>query len=144
MAGIVHISEMVSLALHSMIYIAKQEKEVVNSREIAEATGCSEAHLVKVLQRLVRAEFLYSQRGPKGGFGLLKPAHEITLLEIFQEIEGPLEMSECPMNHRKCLFKDCIFGGMPQQLNQFAIEYLRSKKVSDFIREEASSRRVCN
>ncbi|MGI6679735.1 MAG: RrF2 family transcriptional regulator [Dehalobacterium sp.] len=132
MAGIVHISEMVSLALHSMVYIANQEKDLVNSREIAEASGCSEAHLVKTLQKLVRADFLFSQRGPKGGFGLLKPAHEVTLLDIFQAIEGSLEVSKCPMNHRECLFPNCIFGGMPQQLNQASIEYLKNKKVSDF------------
>ncbi|MEL7563561.1 MAG: Rrf2 family transcriptional regulator [Dehalobacterium sp.] len=132
MPGVVHISEMVSLALHSMAIIADSKKEVVNVKEISAATACSEAHLVKVLQRLVRAGFLYSIRGPKGGFGLSKPADQITLLDIYQVIEGPLKLAGCPTNHQTCFFKSCIFGGVLEKLNQDFIEYLSSKKVSDF------------
>lgn len=132
MPGVVHISEMVSLALHSMAFIANSEKDVVNVKEISAATGCSEAHLVKVLQRLVRTGFLYSIRGPKGGFGLSKAPDQVTLLDIYQVIEGPLDMVGCPTNRHTCFFKSCIFGGVPEKLNQDFIEYLRGKKISDF------------
>jgi len=130
--GVVHITEMVSLALHSMVIIADSKKDIVNVKEISAATGCSEAHLVKVLQRLVRAGFLYSIRGPKGGFGLSKAPDEVTLLDIYQVIEGPLNLVGCPTNHRTCSFKSCIFGGVPEKLNRDFIEYLSSKKISDF------------
>lgn len=132
MPGVVHISEMVSLALHSMAFIADNEKDVVNVKEISAATGCSEAHLVKVLQRLVHAGFLYSIRGPKGGFGLSKSSDQVTLLDVYQVFEGPLKMEGCPTNHQICFFKTCIFGGVPEKLNQEFIEYLSRKKICDF------------
>jgi Rrf2 family protein len=132
--GVVHISEMVSLALHSMAFIADSEKDIVNAKEISAATGCSEAHLVKALQRLVQAGFLYSVRGPKGGFGLTKEPEEVTLLDIYQVFEGQLEMAGCPTHHQACPFKSCIFGGIPEKLNQEFIKYLSQKKISDFCR----------
>ncbi len=134
MPGVVHISEMVSLALHSIVLIASGGKEIVNVKEISGAIGCSEAHLVKVLQRLVRAGFLYSIRGPKGGFGMAKAPEEISLLDIYQVIEGPMRIDGCPTNHHICCFKSCIFGGLPEKLNREFIDYLTSKKISDFLK----------
>lgn len=130
--GVVHISEMVSLALHSMVFIANSNKDIVNVKEISAATGCSEAHLVKALQRLVRAGFLYSIRGPKGGFSLALPPARITLLEIYQVFEGPLNMDGCPTNRQNCSFQHCIFGGILEKLNGEFAEYLGRKKISDF------------
>ncbi|WP_148135321.1 RrF2 family transcriptional regulator [Candidatus Formimonas warabiya] len=133
MPGVVHISEMLSLALHSVVLIAASTKEIVNVKEISAATGCSEAHLVKVLQRLVRAGFLYSIRGPKGGFGMAKSPEEISLLDVYQVIEGPVKLDGCPTNRQACCFKACIFRGLPEKLNQEFIGYLETKKISEFL-----------
>ncbi|HHT64316.1 MAG: RrF2 family transcriptional regulator [Bacillota bacterium] len=132
MPGIVHISETISLALHSMVFIADSGKDIVNVKEISAAMGCSEAHLVKVLQRLVRAGFLYSMRGPKGGFGLTKKPESITLLDIYQVFEGSPALTGCPTHHQSCPFKSCVFGGLPGKLNQEFMAYLSQKKISEF------------
>jgi len=62
----------------------------IQGRDIAEACGIPAGHLLKILQQLVRAQILSSERGPAGGFVLRKPAGEITLLEIVEAIEGPI------------------------------------------------------
>jgi Rrf2 family protein len=62
----------------------------IQGREIAEACGIPSGHLLKILQQLVRAQILSSERGPAGGFVLRKPASEITLLEIVEAIDGPI------------------------------------------------------
>ena len=54
----------------------------IQGREIAESCGIPAGHLLKILQQLVRAQILSSERGPAGGFVLRKSADEITLLEI--------------------------------------------------------------
>ena len=82
LARVMAISEMLSLALHSMVLIALQQEEYVNVRQLAAATGASETHLAKVLQRLAKTGLLRSLRGPKGGFTLAKPASELTLLNV--------------------------------------------------------------
>ncbi|SDK74701.1 RrF2 family transcriptional regulator [Natronincola ferrireducens] len=133
MSSIIHISEMVSIALHSMVVIANANKELLNVKKIAQTTGASESHLSKVLQRLVKANFIRSVRGPKGGFTLSKPPNKITFLDIYEVMEGSLTTTQCPTNCEACSFESCIFGGVPEKLNQEFIEYLRNKKLSDFI-----------
>ncbi|AOY76377.1 RrF2 family transcriptional regulator [Clostridium formicaceticum] len=131
MSAIIRISEMLSLALHSMVVIAHKDKGLLNVKEIAKILGSSEAHLSKVLQRLVKANYIRSVRGPKGGFTLSKPPEEITFLDIYEVIEGPLVTSQCPTNCQLCSFKFCIFGGLPQKLNEEFIQYLKKQKLSD-------------
>lgn len=129
--GIVAVSEMLSLALHSMVLIALQGHEYINVKEIAAATGASEAHLAKVLQRLVKAGLLHSTRGPKGGFALAKPADELTLLDVYEVIEGHVHQGKCPTGRATCPFAGCILGGVPERLNQEFTDYLASKTVGD-------------
>jgi Rrf2 family protein len=62
----------------------------IQGRDIAESCGIPSGHLLKILQQLVRAQILSSERGPAGGFVLRKGAGEITLLEIVEAIEGPI------------------------------------------------------
>ena len=139
MPGVFHISEMVSLALHGMVYIAGTGREPVNVKEICRSIDCSEAHLVKALQRLVKSGLLYSIRGPKGGFGLNKPTDEITLLQVYQALEGPVESSGCPTHRKGCCFKTCIFDGVPEQLNREFARYLQGARLSDFIKNRHES-----
>ncbi|MCG8514855.1 MAG: Rrf2 family transcriptional regulator [Halanaerobiales bacterium] len=137
MASIFNISEMVSLALHSIIIIAVHTGQLVNVKKIAKKIGASEAHLAKVLQQLVKGGYISSVRGPKGGFALAKAPDDITLFAIYELFEGPIEIEGCPMNCQNCAFKSCILGKVPQKLNQEFLNYLNNHKVSDFLGELA-------
>lgn len=61
------------------------------AKNIAESCRIPLEYLLKILLQLVRSDVLGSIRGPRGGFYLSRPAGEITLLQIFEAIEGPLE-----------------------------------------------------
>ena len=54
--------------------------------------------LLHILRNLVTHGILRSTRGVEGGYALLRPAEEISLLEVIEAIEGPyrttLEMGE--------------------------------------------------
>ncbi len=133
MSSILNISEMVSLALHSIVIIAAQKEQLVNVKNIAKKIGASEAHLAKVLQQLVKGGYIKSVRGPKGGFTLAKSPEDITLMDIYELLEGPIETEGCPMKSEICAFKSCILGEIPKKLNQEFIDYMTSLKVSDFL-----------
>jgi Rrf2 family protein len=131
-SGIIKMSEMLSIALHSMVFITSFSKDIVSVKDIAEKTGFSENHLSKVLQRMVKADLLKSVRGPKGGFLLAKKPEKITLLNIYEIIEGPINIEECPFGRAACPFNSCIFENVVSDLNERFLNYLKEHTLKDF------------
>ena len=73
-------------------YIAEQaDKGCVISSTIAKEYDIPILYLLKVMQRMVKANILSSKRGPGGGYTLARPAKEITLLEIIETVGGPID-----------------------------------------------------
>ena len=103
MAHVIQFSEASFIALHGMVIVA-QSDELVNVIKISERLNSSKHHVAKVMQRLVKDGYLYSHRGPTGGFTLKVPANKITLLELYESIEGKIEIGECPMDNPVCPF----------------------------------------
>lgn len=59
-------------------------------REIAAMTSLSHPYLEQILSQLRKAGLLLSVRGASGGYKLARGAHEITVLEIVEALEGSL------------------------------------------------------
>jgi len=118
-------SEAVSLALHSMVLLSKS-RTPLTVKEMAEKTGASFHHLAKVFQRLRKAQLVVSTRGPRGGFTLSRPPERITLLEIYEAIEGPVLERICLLGEQECPFGECIFGGLLGEFAHRFREYLAS------------------
>jgi len=127
------ISEAASLAFHTMAYLARNPARVATTREIAKEVRGSEAHLSKVLQRLVKAGLVRSARGPKGGFSLGKARNDIRLLDIYETIEGPFQPKNCLLDFSVCGDGPCILGGMVEMVNREFKEYLAGTLLSDLI-----------
>lgn len=111
MGGILRISDAASLALHASALLASRGTKPVSSAAAAEALGVSRDHLSKVFQRLTRSGLVRSTRGPGGGFLLAREADSITLLEIYEAVEGPLEEVSCLLPEKACTGA-CILGGL--------------------------------
>lgn len=128
-------SEMLSLAFHSMVLIAStKDEEFLNVKDMAEKLNASEAHLAKVMQRLSKSGLLRSVRGPKGGFILAKKPEEISLYDIYEAVEGPIKERECPLGYdKKCYFNECIFEGILEKLYTEFLAFIKNKKLSDYI-----------
>jgi len=125
-----NISEAATIAIHSMALIARS-KELLNAHEIAEVTGFSKNHISKVLQQLVKYNFLNSTRGPKGGFVLKRNPEEISLMEIYRAIEGDIDQGTgCKMHCESCPFNSCIFGGLTEKFSREFSNYLNEKNLA--------------
>jgi len=125
MATILKISEATTLAIHAMIYIAAYPKQPISTAKIAKRFNVSAAHLSKVMQRLTHIGLLKSQRGPRGGFILTKPAEEINLLEIYEAIEGKLPSSTCLLETPACSSKICIISKLLKNIQKEVDKFLR-------------------
>ncbi len=131
MNGIIGLSEAISIGLHAVGVLAQKPGEAMSAKEIARRIGASEAHLSKVLQRLVKAGLLQSQRGPKGGFFCDSRAVEKSLLEIYEAIEGPLRQKKCLLKKPVCDGDDCVFGGLIDECNSKTKDYFSLTRVGD-------------
>jgi len=127
---LVHISEAASLAIHSMALIASSTIRL-NAKMISEILHVSQNHLAKILQVLAKNEYLESNRGPGGGFTFKKNADQISMLEIYELIEGNVDCQFCGITENQCPFITCIFGGKPDKLTNEFVEYLSITKISD-------------
>ena len=56
-----------------------------------------ERFLLQILRVLVTHGILKSTRGVDGGYSLSRPAEEISLLEVIEAIDGPLESEGAPL-----------------------------------------------
>ncbi len=132
MSKIFSLSEAASIAIHSMVLIA-QSDGMMNVNKISERTGSSKHHVAKILQRLVKEDYLTSIRGPHGGFELKKSPKEINLLEIYETIEGTLLVTECPMENPICPFDKCILGNVVADMTLKFRDYLEGHTLDEYL-----------
>ncbi|MBN2744369.1 BadM/Rrf2 family transcriptional regulator [Breznakibacter xylanolyticus] len=132
MSNILSLSEAATIGLHSMVLIA-QSTEKLNAGQIADRIGSSKHHVAKIMQRLAKENFITSNRGPLGGFILKKKPEEISLLDVFEAIEGKISEHECPGNKEECPFGNCILGSVSHRLTQDFLHYLKSQTLSKYI-----------
>jgi Rrf2 family transcriptional regulator, nitric oxide-sensitive transcriptional repressor len=132
MDTILRISDAANLAIHAMAHIANARDGVNQSvGEIASHQGVSEAHLSKVMQRLVKVGLLTSRRGPGGGFLLGRDAGTISLLEILEAMDGPMSDCKCLLGKKKCLFGGCALGALLTHVNHQVRVFMASRTVRD-------------
>lgn len=132
MSKIFALSEASSIAIHGMVLIARSP-DGINAAKIAEITGLSKNHIAKVLQRLVKNDMLKSVRGPAGGFTLKKDPATITLLDIYQSIEGNLDIGDCPLSYDLCGFERCLMGSVVNKLTTEFRTFLEEKTLQSYL-----------
>src|SRR5215510_5715175 len=99
--GMLRISKKADYALMALQHIASVQfgdvtpGRVVNTKEIAEEFNIPLELLAKVLQTLAKNGMIDSHNGPKGGYLLARRAHQITIAQILESIEGPLGITDC-------------------------------------------------
>ncbi len=128
--NLLRVSEAASLALHTAVLLAASE-ELVSASHIAQRLGVSQAHLAKVLGRLGHVGLVDSVRGPKGGFRLQRKPQDVTLLEVYEAIEGPLQPPGCLLGKRVCTGADCVLGKLVASVDEQVRRHLSTTHLSD-------------
>lgn len=67
----------------------------VSAREVAERRGIPPRFLEQLFVSLRRAGLVTAVRGARGGFTLTREPVDITVLDIVESLEGPLQSSVC-------------------------------------------------
>jgi Rrf2 family protein len=96
------LSKKTDYALISLSYVAAQGNRPASAREIAERHDIPVELLAKVLQRLVQRGVLRSLQGIHGGYLLARPAETVTVAEVVEAIDGPLQLTVCGTTDERC------------------------------------------
>lgn len=131
MSSLVNISEAASLGLHTMAVLAKNSQRRFANQDVADLLDASGNHLAKVMQRLVKAGLVNSIRGPQGGFQLDQSASTITLMNIYEAVEGPMKDFVCLSDNPICQAPGCILGQTIQNLHQQLKDCLDNTTLSE-------------
>ena len=136
MADMWQVSEAVSLAMHTMVFLAQEPERKASTKRIAEQFGFSHHHLAKIHQRLTRQQLLKTIRGPHGGVELAKKPHEISLLDIYETLEGPMSCATCTLEEPTCGRHHCIFGDLLVTVNTQIRDYFATTTLADLIEKK--------
>ena len=100
--------------------------------ELVAGTGLPRDFVAKIFQKLVRAGVLRSAKGRNGGFALARPAHEISLMEIVEAVEGPQLMDACVVGLERCNdHMPCAQHDLYKPIRQRLTDYLRTTTLAD-------------
>jgi Rrf2 family protein len=89
-------------AVRALSCIAQRKKTIVSVAELVKALRIPRPFLRKILQRLNREKIVKSCKGQGGGFLLALPADKISLLDLMEIFQGPLELNKCLFKKRLC------------------------------------------
>ena len=91
-----HLTRHTDYALRTLIFLGlKPRDELSRIKEISDAYGISENHLMKVVQRLGQLGFVETIRGRQGGLRLAKRPKEIGLGDVVRACEDDFRLVDC-------------------------------------------------
>jgi len=89
------LSRTVAYAVRATLQLAKSDAATpVPCSQLAAEGNMPERFLLQILRSLVTHGILRSTRGVDGGYSLVRSPNEVSLLEVIEAIEGPLNTGE--------------------------------------------------
>ncbi len=119
--------------LRGLLFLARKPPEKVTLvSEISREENIPETFLAKIFQRLSKAGLLRSVRGAKGGFFLGRPAHEISMRQIIEALEGPIALNRCLLRTGECKKEEvCPLHLVWEEVQQRFLEVLDRTTIED-------------
>lgn len=117
------------VALSALALKRDGDGEPSSARQLAENNGLPLQLLMNVMKELHRASLVGSRRGANGGYYLTRPAEEITLREVIEVLEGPVNVSLCSSESEEDACQMISFCPISHPIRKF------NDKLNDFLGE---------
>jgi Rrf2 family protein len=100
------ITRQADYAVRAVLHLARGGDQRTATSAIAEEQRIPPSFLAKIVSQLSIAGLLHTSRGARGGVTLARNPKDITLLEVIEAIDGPIQLNECVGDDGKCSFDD--------------------------------------
>lgn len=112
-------------------------------RDIAQRQEISLKYLDRILSSLKAAGLVKTLRGAKGGYVLNSPPSKITLKQILEALEGPLDLVECINNKNFCHRVNlCVMHDIWHELTKTMEAVLKSTTLGDLVVKDKNKKKV--
>ena len=141
------LTKRVDYALIALCHLANHPEQVASARDMAARYRLPTALLMNVLKLLSQAGIVESSRGPRGGYELARAADLISVNDLIEAIEGPVELVKCatvgPERAAACeceLFGDCPVSTPVRRLHGKLKDFLKDITLADIAFDPAYGR----
>ena len=101
------ITRQADYAVRAVLYLANLgTSERAATSTVAEEQRIPPSFLAKIISQLSIAGLLHTSRGARGGVTLAREPEDISLLEVVEAIDGPIQLNECVAEDSQCSFDD--------------------------------------
>jgi Rrf2 family protein len=103
------ITRQADYATRAVVHLARAPQDkLVATGEIAKGQNIPASFLAKIIAQLSVAGLVHTSRGARGGVRLARDPGDVTLLEVLEAIDGPIQLNICVEQREKCTFeKNC-------------------------------------
>ncbi|MEN8041387.1 MAG: Rrf2 family transcriptional regulator [Actinomycetota bacterium] len=123
------------LALKAMRCIGDAEGDTIAGRLLAEKLAITTHYLPQVISPLVKAGWVSSTPGPRGGYRLLASLDELSVLEVIEVIEGSIADQGCVQRGIPCPENDlCALHDPWQKARDAMLDELSKATIQDNVR----------
>jgi Rrf2 family protein len=107
---------------------------VERSDDVARRQVVPRAYFTKVVQALVRAGYVRTLRGARGGIQLARDPDAITLRQVIEAVEGPIYLNRCLSHPGECsLERACAAHPVWERVQDILTRELEAVTVSQMI-----------
>ena len=134
------ITRQADYAVRAVLHLARNTEQRTATSAIAEEQRIPPSFLAKIVSQLSIAGLLHTSRGARGGVTLARSAKDITLLEVVEAIDGPIQLNECVGDNNTCSFDDdCPLRPVWCDAQEELVGRLRGTNFADMILKEKIS-----
>ena len=138
------ISSLQEYGLRCLLQLSKNTKDKpMSADEISKKEGLSTAYVEKILQKLLKAGFVRSIRGTKGGYVLSKDPTQISIGEIMQKVDGSPISELCGHfsgTSEECThIAGCSIRPLWTNIYKYIFEVLDRTSLYDLMKEEENT-----
>jgi len=127
------ISRTVAYALQATLLLAESSSDLpVPCSRLSDAGKMPERFLLQILRNLVTHDILDSTRGVDGGYRLRRPSNEISVLDVIEAIEGPVN-PKLPAGEGLSEASRKVMTAKLTELAATSREHLSDVKISDLL-----------
>jgi Rrf2 family iron-sulfur cluster assembly transcriptional regulator len=119
--------------LRMLLYLAARESGYrVTAAELADSCAIPPGNVPTIVSELSRRHLLDCTTGPKGGCVLARRPEEISILEVFEVLEGPLVNPQCLLRAGHCdVAPPCVVHQAWADAQSCLTEALESLSLAD-------------